>query len=223
MTKADDQGRAAARPTAAARGREVRRKLLATAAVLISEVGWNAVTTRMLAERAGVRSGLVHYHFESLAALLRQAALEAIRPALDEAVSVFAAAATPADGAEALLVSLDRFTGRDPESLLFTETYLAATRDEALRTRLRELTGGFRAGLTAGPGLAGHRDPEAAATALMAVLDGYLLHKAVDPGLSAARITPLVRGLMADPPTPPTPPTRPKPPKPPKPPKGERP
>ncbi|WP_051722612.1 TetR/AcrR family transcriptional regulator [Streptomyces albus] len=200
MSKANDQTTGpTARPTAAARGREVRRKLLATAAVLISEAGWNAVTTRTLAERAGVRSGLVHYHFESLPALLRQAALDAMRPALDEAVSVFTAAPTPADGAEALLAALDRYTGRDPESLLFTEAYLAATRDEMLRARLAEMTGRFRARLAAGAERAGHRDPEAAATALMAVLDGFLLHKALDPGLSAARITPLVRGLMTDP------------------------
>ncbi|MBQ0983094.1 TetR family transcriptional regulator [Streptomyces sp. F63] len=200
MSKANDQNQGPARPTAAARGREVRRRLLAAAAALISEVGWNAVTTRTLAERAGVRSGLVHYHFDSLAALLRQAALEAMRPALDEAVTVFTAAADPADGAAALLASLDRYTGRDPESLLFTEAYLAATRDEELRGQLAELTGHFRDRIAAGPRWTGHRDPEATAIALMAVLDGFLLHKALNPGLSAARITPLVRGLMTDPP-----------------------
>lgn len=53
-------------PTAADRGREVRRKLLTAAVELIPERGWNAVSTRLLAERAGVAAGLVHYHFPSL-------------------------------------------------------------------------------------------------------------------------------------------------------------
>lgn len=61
--------------TAVDRGRDVRLQLLSTAAELIAELGWNAVSTRILAERAGVTPGLVHYHFPSLQALLRDAAL----------------------------------------------------------------------------------------------------------------------------------------------------
>ncbi len=61
--------------TAVDRGRDVRLQLLSTAAELIGELGWNAVSTRILAERAGVTPGLVHYHFPSLQALLRDADL----------------------------------------------------------------------------------------------------------------------------------------------------
>lgn len=50
---------------AAARGREVPQRLLAAAAELIPERGWTAVSTRVLAERAGVTPSVVHYHFSS--------------------------------------------------------------------------------------------------------------------------------------------------------------
>ncbi|MGH3673909.1 MAG: TetR/AcrR family transcriptional regulator, partial [Pseudonocardiaceae bacterium] len=39
--------------TAAERGREVRLRLLGSAAELIAERGWTGVSTRILAERAG--------------------------------------------------------------------------------------------------------------------------------------------------------------------------
>ncbi|MGW0732090.1 TetR/AcrR family transcriptional regulator [Streptomyces sp. NPDC002851] len=186
-------------PTSADRGHQVRQQLLAAAAELIAELGWNAVTTRNLAERAGVRSGLVHYHFASLPALLRQAALDAIRPALAEARAVLSASEVPADGIAALLAHLDGYTGRDPESLLFAEAYLVATRDEELRARLAELVTEFRGELTAALNRAGHPAPDAAATLVMTVLDGFVLHKGLDPELSAEGLAPLVRDLVAPP------------------------
>ena len=70
--------------TTSARGRAVRAELLAAAADLIPEVGWTAVSARMLAERAGVAAGLVHYHFAGLPALLRDAALTRMRVVVDE-------------------------------------------------------------------------------------------------------------------------------------------
>jgi len=45
------------------------------AAELIAERGWGAVTTRMVAERAGLRPGLVHYHFDSVTDLLIDSSL----------------------------------------------------------------------------------------------------------------------------------------------------
>ncbi|MQM28083.1 TetR/AcrR family transcriptional regulator [Glycomyces albidus] len=185
-------------PTNAERGRDVRERLLAAARELIGEIGWNAVSTRILAERAGVRSGLVHYHFASLQALLRQAATEAMRPMLEQAAELVAAAPSPGDAVEALLADIDRFTGTDPTSLLFVEAYLAATRDDLLRDQMHELVTDFRAALTAALARTGHPAPEAAATVLMAVVDGVLLHKGLDPQLSAGSLAPLLRRL-ADP------------------------
>ncbi|NLU66289.1 TetR/AcrR family transcriptional regulator [Streptomyces sp. HNM0574] len=181
---------------AAERGGAVRERLLASARVLIGELGWNGVSTRVLAQRAEVRPGLVHYHFASLPALLRQAALGTMRPMLDEAAALFAAAATPADGAEALLRHLDRYSGRDPASLLVAEAYLTATRDEELRGALAELVAAFHGRLTDSLARAGHPTPEAAATALMTVLDGFVLHRGLNSELACAPLVPLVRSLV---------------------------
>ena len=181
--------------TNAERGREVRGRLLTAARELIAEVGWSGVSTRVLAERAGVRYGLVHYHFESLQALLRQATLEAMGGMLDGTAALLGEAASPADGVEAMLSELDRYDGTDPASLLFVEGYLAATRDDELRAAMGELMAGFRTALTTSFAEAGHQFPDGAARLVMAVFDGFILHKGLDPELSAARIAPVLRTL----------------------------
>ena len=52
--------------------------MLDAAAVLIAEVGWGRVTTRAVAERAGLPHGTVSYHFPGKQALLSEAALELV-------------------------------------------------------------------------------------------------------------------------------------------------
>ncbi|MEH1130400.1 TetR/AcrR family transcriptional regulator [Micromonospora sp. CPCC 206061] len=179
------------------RGRVVRARLLAAARELIGELGWSAVSTRVLAERAGVRPGLVHYHFESLQALLCHAALEEMRQMLDRTIAVLTSAISPADGIETMLFDLDQYNGSDPPSLLFIETYLAATRDRELRQRMSALVADFRGSLTDALTRAGHPSPQGAASAVMAVFDGFVLHKGLDPDLSAAHIAPLLRQITA--------------------------
>lgn len=179
------------------RGRDVRAQLLAAARELIGEVGWSSVSTRVLAERAGVRSGLVHYHFQSLQSLLRQATLEAMGGMLDGTAELLTGAASPADGIEAMLSELDRYDGSDPSSLLFIEGYLAATRDPELHEQLSALVAGFRTTLTASLADAGHPSPDGAARVVLAVFDGFVLHKGLDPELSAARIAPLLRTITS--------------------------
>ncbi|MDN3239676.1 TetR/AcrR family transcriptional regulator [Glycomyces tritici] len=181
--------------TNAERGRDVRARLLAAAQELIAELGWNGVSTRVLAERAGVHSGLVHYHFASLQALLRQAAVEAMRPLVDGTAALLAQSPSPADAVESLLAEIDRYTGTDPASLVFIEAYLAATRDPDLRDQMSGLVTGLRATLAEALTRAGHQAPEAAAITVMAVVDGFLLHKGLDPQLSAMRLAPMLRRL----------------------------
>ncbi|GAB2506283.1 TetR/AcrR family transcriptional regulator [Promicromonospora xylanilytica] len=181
--------------TNAERGRDVRARLLQAARELIGEVGWGGVSTRVLAERAGVRYGLVHYHFESVQALLRQATLEAMSGVLDGTASLLTDAASPADGVEAMLLELDRYDGTDPASLLFIEGYLAATRDTELRERMGAILARFHTALAAALAEAGHPAPDAAASVVMAVFDGFILHKGLDPELTGRRIAPLLRTL----------------------------
>src|SRR5690348_15544220 len=133
--------------TAADRGREVRQRLLAAAVELIAERGWTAVSTRVVAERAGVGAGLVHYHFNSVQALLSAAAVGAMRETATMLDPVLEQARTPAEAVTLLLSALDSYTGDDPLSVLFVETYLAATRDPELREAVAEIIAEFRATL----------------------------------------------------------------------------
>ncbi|WP_197093676.1 TetR/AcrR family transcriptional regulator [Nonomuraea sp. SBT364] len=181
---------------AAARGREVRQRLLNAAAELIPERGWTAVSTRILAERAGVTPSVVHYHFPSLPALLNEAVITGLRRALAESDAFLESARTPAEAVEALLASVEQFTGADPASLLTTEAYLAATRDEALRLEIRGVLEEFRDRLGRWLGERGVPAPVETAAVLAAVVDGLILHRGLgagpDPGAAAAVLRRLV-------------------------------
>lgn len=187
-------------PTAAARGVEVRGRLLAAAAELVPEIGWNAVSTRNLADRAGVAPGLVHYHFRSLRALLHEAVVAAMRELLAEMGPTFSET-DPASAIEELLGQLDGYTGDDPTSLLFTEAFLAATRDDGLRAEIAALLDEFRGWLVRSLDAHGYVDPEATAAVLAAAIDGVLLHRVLNPALTAASVTPVLHRLLARPTT----------------------
>jgi AcrR family transcriptional regulator len=166
---------------AAARGHEVRRRLLGAAVELIPERGWAAVSTRVLAERAGVAPSVVHYHFQSLPQLLNEAVLGAMRQLVTGLDPVLDASATPAEAVDALLASVEHYRV-DPMSLLFTEAYLAATRDERLRTAMGEVAAGFRGRFSRWLEQHGVAEPGETAAVVMAAVDGLLLHRALNLG-----------------------------------------
>ncbi|RLK54962.1 TetR/AcrR family transcriptional regulator [Actinokineospora cianjurensis] len=175
------------------RGDEVRRRLLAAAVALVPERGWTAVSTRVLADRAGVTPSVVHYHFASVRALLAEAVVAAMRAVAAELDDVLATAESPVAAVEAMVASVDRHTGTDPTSLLFVEAYLAATRDEALRRDIAEIVTGLRQRLGAWLAEHGVDAPQDTAAAVLAVLDGLLLHRGLGASTSAA----VVRRLVA--------------------------
>lgn len=155
---------------AAERGREVRLRLLTAAAELIPERGWTAVSTRVLAERAGVTPSVVHYHFSSLTALLNEAVTGTIRQVLADQSALLETVGSPAEAIDAMLASTGPHTGADPR--LFAEAHLAATRDEALHAQLDSVETRFRAQL--GSWLRQHRvaAPDDTAAVLVATIEG---------------------------------------------------
>lgn len=171
----------------------VRERLRGAAVELIVERGWSAVSTRMLAERAGVAPGVVHYHFGSVRALLREAALGVLRGLVDQLTEALPHGAD--DTVRLLVSSLSAYDGTDPTSLLFTETYLAATRDAELRDELARIVADLRTRLA--ERLAGVPDAEATAAVLAASVDGILLHRALGPGLDPPALRRVLRRLVA--------------------------
>src|SRR5215469_17049376 len=72
--------------TAAARGAATRERILREAFVLIGDVGWSRVTTRLLGRRAGVNAALINHHFRCKDSLLREAAAAGIAELLGPAI-----------------------------------------------------------------------------------------------------------------------------------------
>lgn len=182
--------------TAAERGREVRQRLLQAAAELIAERGWTAVSTRMLAERAGVAPGLVHYHFSSMQAVLVEAAVAATRSLAAQIGPVLAAAGSAEEVLTMLFGMLDAYTGTDPMSVLFVEAYLAATRDEQLRQALGAVIGEFRQQLGDFLDAHGVPDPQTTALVLAAAIDGVLMHRTLLPGPDGAEVAAVLRRFV---------------------------
>lgn len=182
---------------AAARGREVRQRLLAAAVELIPERGWSAVSTRNLAERAGVNPSVVHYHFPSLSALLNEAAVGVLRRVLGEVDTVLESADTPAEAVEAIVSAAQRYTGDDPTSLLAIEAYLAAARGEPLRDEVGGMVAEFRRRFGHWLGEHGVSEPERTAGVVLATVDGLLLHRGLGAGMDTEPTAAVLRRLVS--------------------------
>ncbi|WP_007023179.1 TetR/AcrR family transcriptional regulator [Saccharomonospora iraqiensis] len=181
---------------AASRGWEVRQRLLTAAAELIPERGWSAVSTRNLAERAGVNPSVVHYHFPSLPALLNEAVLGILRQVLGEVDTVLDNARTPAEAVEAVVSAAQRYTGDDPTSLLAIEAYLAAARGEPLRDEVGGMVAEFRHRFGRWLGEHGVPDPETTAGLVLATVDGLLLHRGMGAGMDTDPTAAVLRRLV---------------------------
>lgn len=178
------------------RGRAVRERLLQAAAALIPRQGWGAVSTRMIADEAGVTPGLVHYHFGSVQALLSEAALGTIRAVIGGVGAMLQDTRTAAQALNTLFSALDSYSGRDPFSLLMVETYLAGTRDSALSQGLTAIAVQFRDELSAVLRERGTPDATATAAVLAAAMDGVVLHRALGLSLPASTVTGVLGRLI---------------------------
>ena len=192
-------------PTSAQRGAQTRNALMVAAVAVVAERGWEAVTTRMVAERAGLASGLVHYHFSSVNDLLIDATLAAAR---QEAARLLEGMGgeSASQGVERLIEAVASYDVDDPTGnptiLVFSEMLLAATRYERLRAGLAEILGEYRAALRDWLDRQGGAiDPDATAALMFAALDGLVLHRVIDPRLRGLRIEPALRRLAGLAPT----------------------
>jgi AcrR family transcriptional regulator len=181
---------------------ETRVRLLRAAGELIAELGWGRVTTRAVADRAGLPHGAVSYHFRGKQELLTEAALH-----------VFERAFPIADlqALEALPDIIALFEGwlgdasdSDPVvSRVGIEAMLESERNPVLRQRMAELLQVFRQAVAEAARKGQERGtvpagvaPEALATLLGAVGDGLFLHARLDPDLDAQAALEALRVLL---------------------------
>lgn len=175
--------------------------LLHAAAELIAEVGWGNVSSRMVAERAGVNNALVHYHFDSMDDLLRRAAAQVLTQAFGAPTR---AAWRPdvAGGMRAAVQWLDRLDIDATEVGVLAESLVQARRDPALRQHAASELEALRTELTrvieTGGGHLATLGSRGTATLLLAALDGLLLHRMVDPELNLRPAAQSIRILLED-------------------------
>ena len=176
---------------------------MVAAAELIAELGWGRVTTRAVAERAGLPHGAVSYHFRGKQELLIEAAMFAFARAIP--ADEFAALADMEDFTGLVAAEVAGHGAIDPFlSRLMFEAMREAERDAALRermgamlTRYRELmVATIRAGQDSGAVFNG-APADAIATLLGAVGDGLLLHALLDPDLDVHAALSALRALLA--------------------------
>jgi AcrR family transcriptional regulator len=178
-----------------------RERLTAAAAELIAERGWGRVTTRAVADRAGLPHGAVSYHFRGKQELLTEAAIETFERAFPlDAMS----------GLDSLADLLDMFTAVVGDAIdpllsgLMLEAMREAERDEALRERLGAMLREYRELMARiardeqrrGAVFAG-ADADGVATLLAAAADGFALHVLLDPGLDVGAAVAALRALLA--------------------------
>ena len=181
-----------------------REKLMAAAAELIAELGWGRVTTRAVAERAGLPHGAVSYHFRGKQELLIEAAMFAFARAIP--ADQFAALAGVEDLIGLIAAEVADRDAIDPVlSRLMFEAMGEAERDTALRERMGAMLAQYRAMMIAAVRAEQERGvvftgapADAIATLLGAVGDGLLLHARLDPGLD---VHGALRTLLAPRPT----------------------
>ena len=182
-------------PQAQELGQQTRKKLLDTTVALVAEVGWGGVTTRLVADRAGVNNAAVNYHFSTKAALLREAAGQALAALLEGPVVEMLSGPSVLEGVRGLLLWVGAVDVGTPAMKMLLETMLQAPRDPELARSLRDMLAGFRAGLAErlrgeqeSGRVAGELSATATACLVAALADGLLLHRLVEPGLATADV-----------------------------------
>ena len=180
-----------------------REKLTRAAAELIAELGWGRVTTRAVAERAGVPHGAVSYHFRGKQELLIEACLAAFAQAVP--FEEYAAQATVGDLIDLIGSEIEQGLHRDVVlGRLMFEAIREAERDEVLRERLGTMITEYRKVLVAVVLAEQERgaipatvSAEGVATLVTAVGDGLFLHALLDPDLDVAETLEALRILLA--------------------------
>ena len=196
MVKADAQGRVGEGTT--------RRKILDAAAGLIAELGWPGVTTRRIAERAGVNNALVHYYFGTKDALLIEAASTMFAEEFEGPMTRMVSAPTFADGLRAYIDYLRVIEDHGPGVVVSIEALLRGLRDDAVRTWIDEVLLGARRILEelvvvaqARGELPAGLDPAGSAVVLAALLDGLVLYRLIDPDLDLDAVESSLLGMVA--------------------------
>jgi AcrR family transcriptional regulator len=188
------------------RGEATRRKIARAAVELVGELGWDAVTTRAVAARAGVNPALVHYHFGSMDALLRGAVVAALEEEVGQTAGPLIHAPSLAEGLAGSVGSVEQLDLGTPAGNLLIEAMVRAMRDPGLAEVIVGSLQGFRDLVAArirqaqaSGEAAADVSPEASGVLIAAALDGLFFHRVIDPTTDIDGVSDLLLRLVAKP------------------------
>lgn len=167
-----------------ARGEQRRNQLIAATIELISERGIEGVSHRLVAARAGVPLSSTTYFFGSIDDMIA-AAITQVSDGLVERLETVSA------GYIAGEVTIDEFVDRVVdvavavnriEEIAQFEAYLAVDRRPELRDAADRILAGFEAAARRALETVGVADPDMLSRQIVALADGFALHRIVRPG-----------------------------------------
>ena len=186
------------------RSRARREALLRAAIELLGETGVKSVTHRAVAERAGMPLASTTYYFRSVNEIIEEALklhvaerVAELAGLADVALSITGASATQfAERFAEVLVA-----NPTPTLVAHYQMYLEAGRNPALRPAVADALAAFEDLAARLLAAAGARDPQGAAEAFLALLDGFALHRLArprDPDREAAALFTAMRALFLE-------------------------
>ncbi len=122
---------------------ERREQILEAASVALARVGYEKITTRLIAQEANVNIATLHYHFGSKEALLAEAVRYALYRAERILRGVMEAASTPAGALAAASQAIWDIAKQRPGILRY-DLVLRAVRDEEARKQASALYAAYR-------------------------------------------------------------------------------
>ncbi|MGH9245403.1 MAG: TetR/AcrR family transcriptional regulator [Acidimicrobiales bacterium] len=181
------------------RSRRRREALLRAAIELLAAGGARAVTHRAVAARAGLPPASTTYYFDSIQQLTNDALALHVAERVTELEALADAAAEGGESADQIAA---RFAGKLADRagavvIAQYEIYLEAARNPALREPVAEALGAFERLAEGVLALLGARDPAAAAAAMVAVIDGFALHRLARPRPREQEIASLIETMRA--------------------------
>jgi DNA-binding transcriptional regulator YbjK len=179
---------------------KVRREALLRAALALrAEGGARAVTHRAVAARAGLPAASTTYYFDSIQQLTEEAlalhVADRVRE-LDAVIAEAIAGGRSADDVGARLAEALADRATDVVVAQY-EIYLEAVRNPNMQPTVAEALDAFEQFAVVVLRALGARDPEGAAPAFIALIDGFALHRLVRPRPRADEVALLRRALRA--------------------------
>jgi DNA-binding transcriptional regulator YbjK len=186
------------------RSRRRREALLRATIELLGETGARSVTHRAVAQRAGVPLASTTYYFRSVRELVEEALKLHVAERVAEleglaAVALGIGGAGAADIAERLAEVL--VAAPTPILVAQYQMYLEAGRNPTLQPAVADALAAFEGLAASVLTRLGAQEPEVAAEAFVALLDGFALHRLArprDPEREAAALFAAMRALFLE-------------------------